>query len=397
MPSNNNILIAQGGGPTNVINQSLAGIIINEKKNKSKIFGSVNGVRGIINNNFIALNSILSNEITMLRNTPGAALGSTRDKPDQKYCEEIYHVLKKKKISKFYYIGGNDSSDSLRIISQYSREKGYTLQCIHVPKTIDNDLVLNDHTPGFGSAAKYVAQLFSGINFDVRSLPGVYIGIVMGRHAGFLTASSSLLRNKSSDGPHIIFIPEFSFNIKDFVHSIKKVFDKYGRCIVAVSEGIKNTNNILYTKKIQSSNQYDDHGNIQLSGSGILGDFLANEVKSKLKISRVRADTLGYSQRCFLGSASEVDQEEAFEIGLKAVNFSNTYKDSFSIGIEERNYFSKKYKPKFIVNKLIDIAGKTKIMPTKFYNSKKFDVTGDFLKYCKPLIGQKFPKTISII
>ena len=201
MSSNNNILIAQGGGPTNVINQSLAGIIINEKKKKSKIFGSINGVNGIINNNFIILNNIFSKEITTLRSTPGAALGSTRDKPDQKYCEEIYHVLKKKRINKFYYIGGNDSSDSLRIISQYSRQKGYNLQCIHVPKTIDNDLVYNDHTPGFGSAAKYVAQLFSGINFDVRSLPGVYIGVVMGRHAGFLTASSSLLRNKGNRGP----------------------------------------------------------------------------------------------------------------------------------------------------------------------------------------------------
>ena len=120
----------------------------------------------------------------LISNTPGAALGSTRDKPDQKYCEEIYYVLKKR-INKFYYIGGNDSSDSLRIISEFSTEKGYNLQCIHVPKTIDNDLVFNDHTPGFGSAAKYVAQLFSGINFDVRSLPGVYIGVVMGRHAGF--------------------------------------------------------------------------------------------------------------------------------------------------------------------------------------------------------------------
>ena len=397
MPSNNNILIAQGGGPTNVINQSLAGIIINEKKNKSKIFGSLNGVSGIINNNFITLNSIPSDEITKLRNTPGAALGSTRDKPDQKYCKEIYYVLKKNKINKFYYIGGNDSSDSLRIISEFSREKGYSLQCIHVPKTIDNDLVLNDHTPGFGSAAKYVAQLFSGINFDVKSLPGVYIGVVMGRHAGFLTASSSILRKKSSDGPHIILIPEFSFNIEDFVSSIKSIFNKYGRCIVAVSEGIKNKNNILYTKKIQSSNEYDDHGNIQLSGSGMLGDFLANEVKNKLKISRVRADTLGYSQRCFLGSASEIDQKEAFEIGLKAVFFSNTYKNSFSIGLEERKLFSKKYKPKFIVNKLIDIAGKTKIMPTRFYNFKKFDVTSDFLNYCRPLIGKKFPKTTSII
>ena len=397
MPSNNNILIAQGGGPTNVINQSLAGIIINEKKNKSKIFGSVNGVNGIINNKFITLNSISPNEITKLRNTPGAALGSTRDKPDQEYCKEICHVLKKKKINKFYYIGGNDSSDSLRIISKYSIEKGYNLQCIHVPKTIDNDLVLNDHTPGFGSAAKYVAQLFSGINFDVRSLPGVYIGVVMGRHAGFLTASSSLLRKKRSDGPHLIFIPEISFNIKDFVNNIKSVFNKYGRCIVAVSEGIKDTNNILYTKKIQTSNEYDDHGNIQLSGSGMLGDYLANEVKNKLKISRVRADTLGYSQRCFLGSTSEIDQKEAFEIGLRAVSFSKTHKDSFSIGIQERNFFSKKYHSKFIVNKLIDIAGKTKVMPTRFYNFKKYDVTKEFFNYCKPLIGKKFPNTTSII
>ncbi len=397
MSSNNNILIAQGGGPTNVINQSLAGIIINEKKKKSKIFGSINGVNGIINNNFITLNNILSKEITKLRNTPGAALGSTRDKPDQKYCEEIYHVLKKKRINKFYYIGGNDSSDSLRIISKYARQKGYSLQCIHVPKTIDNDLVYNDHTPGFGSAAKYVAQLFSGINFDVRSLPGVYIGVVMGRHAGFLTASSSLLRSKGSDGPHLIFIPEFSFNIKEFINNINSVFNKYGRCIVAVSEGIKDKNNILYSKKIKSSNEYDDHGNIQLSGSGMLGDFLANEVKNKLKISRVRADTLGYSQRCFLGSASEIDQKEAFEIGLKAVSFSNMHRNSFSIGIQERKIFSQKYKVKFIVNKLNNIAGKTKIMPAKFYNFKKFDVTNNFLNYCKPLIGKKFPQTASII
>ena len=144
-------------------------------------------------------------------------------------------------------------------------------------------------------------------------------------------------------------------------------------------------------------NEYDEHGNIQLSGSGMLGDFLAQEVKNKLKISRVRADTLGYSQRSFLGSASEIDQKEAFEIGQKAVSFSNTYKNSFSIGIEERKFFSRKYKPKFIVNKLISIAGKTKIMPTKFYNFKKFDVTNDFLNYCRPLIGKKFPKTTSII
>ncbi len=397
MSNNNNILIAQGGGPTNVINQSLAGIIINEKKNDSKVFGSINGVNGIINNNFKILNNISLKEIQLLRNTPGAALGSTRDKPDQKYCEEIYKILKKKKISKFYYIGGNDSSDSLRIISQYSQKMDYNLQCIHVPKTIDNDLVFNDHTPGFGSAAKYVAQLFSGINYDVRSLPGVYIGVVMGRHAGFLTASSSLLRNKNNDGPHLVFVPEFPFEQNEFIENIKLIFNKYGRCIIAVSEGIQDKKKRLFSKKIQKSNEYDDHGNIQLSGSGILGDYLANQVKSNLKISRVRADTLGYSQRCFLGSSSEVDQKEAFYIGLEAVNFSKSFKKSFSIGIKERKDFTKKYQTKIVMNRLEDIAGKTKTMPKSFYNEKTFTVTKSFINYCKPLIGKNFPQTTSII
>ena len=196
MANKNNILIAQGGGPTNVINQSLAGIIINERKKNSNVIGSIYGVNGIINSRFKSLNNFSSEDLKFLRNTPGAALGSTRDKPDAGYLLEIYNILKKKKINKFYYIGGNDSSDSLRIISDFAKKKKYNLQCIHVPKTIDNDLVLNDHTPGFGSAAKYVAQLFSGVNYDVKSLPGVYIGVVMGRHAGFLTASTSLLRKK---------------------------------------------------------------------------------------------------------------------------------------------------------------------------------------------------------
>ena len=201
MISNKNILIAQGGGPTNVINMSLVSIVKEEKKLKSKVLGSLNGVNGIINKKFINLDRISDNDLNVISNTPGAALGSTRDKPDKKYCLEILKILKQKKISKFYYIGGNDSSDSLRIISEHANKINYELQCIHIPKTIDNDLVNNDHTPGFGSAAKYVAQLFSGINYDVKSLPGVYIGIIMGRHAGFLAASSALLKQKKDDGP----------------------------------------------------------------------------------------------------------------------------------------------------------------------------------------------------
>ena len=397
MQSNNNILIAQGGGPTNVINQSLVGIINGEKNKNSNIIGAINGVRGIIDNNFIKLSKFNDVNLKKIQNTPGAALGSTRDKPDEKYCHEILKILNKKKIKRFYYIGGNDSSDSLRIISNYVREKNYSTQCIHIPKTIDNDLVKNDHTPGFGSAAKYVAQLFSGINYDVRSLPGVYLGIVMGRHAGFLTAASSLLRKLSSDGPHLIFLPEYSFKIKDFLEQVKKIYDKYGRCIIAVSEGIQDNKGNLISKKIIQNNEYDAHGNIQLSGSGALGDYLSNILKTKLKIKRVRADTLGYAQRSFLGAVSEVDQKEAYNIGLMATKFSIKTSSPFSVAIKERERFDAKYNIKIIMNKLEDVAGKTKVMKKEFYDTKTFNVTKKFRDYCLPIIGKDILDTLSII
>ena len=397
MQSNNNILIAQGGGPTNVINQSLVGIINGEKNKNSNIIGAINGVRGIIDNNFIKLSKFNDVNLKKIQNTPGAALGSTRDKPDEKYCHEILKILNKKKIKRFYYIGGNDSSDSLRIISNYVKEKNYNTQCIHIPKTIDNDLVKNDHTPGFGSAAKYVAQLFSGINYDVRSLPGVYLGIVMGRHAGFLTAASSLLRKLNSDGPHLIFLPEYSFKIKVFLEQVKRIYDKYGRCIIAVSEGIQDNKGNLISKKIIQNNEYDAHGNIQLSGSGALGDYLSNILKTKLKIKRVRADTLGYAQRSFLGAVSEVDQKEAYNIGLMATKFAIKTSSPFSVAIKERERFDTKYNTKIIMNKLEDVAGKTKVMKKEFYDTKTFNVTKKFRDYCLPIIGKDILDTISII
>ena len=167
----------------------------------------------------------------------------------KKYCLEILKVLTKKKINKFFYIGGNDSSDSLKIISEKSQQIKNPIQCVHVPKTIDNDLVKNDHTPGFGSAAKYVSLLFSGINFDVKSLPGVYLGIIMGRHAGFLTAATTLLKQRKSDGPNLVFIPEVPFSINKFLTLIDYHYKKNGKCIVAISEGIQDENNKLFLKK----------------------------------------------------------------------------------------------------------------------------------------------------
>ena len=387
------ILIAQGGGPTMVINKSLVGIIEEAKKNNYEIFGSRNGVNGILNSRFVELTKIDKKKLYLVENSPGAALGSTRDKPDENYCKKILGILLKKKINTFFYIGGNDSSDSLRIISEANTD----IQCIHVPKTIDNDLVLNDHTPGFGSAAKYVASVFAGINFDINSLPGVYLGVIMGRHAGFLTASSSLLKRNVNDGPHLIYLPESNFSLDNFLSNVHDIFIRKQKCIVAISEGIKFSNGQLVGEKISKLNEKDAHGNIQLSGSGILGDYLSNQIKVKLGIKRVRADTLGYAQRSFLGCVSDVDQREAKKLGKESVKFSKKHDSSFSMCIQERDKNLNTYEVKIGKNKLIDIGGKTKYMPDYFINKKKNYVSNTFVKYALPLIGKKIPDFGSLL
>ena len=204
------VLIAQGGGPTAVINQSLVGAVMEARKVPSLdgIYGANHGVRGIINEDFIDLTRETTHNLESVGNTPAAALGSTRDKPDAKYCEEILKVLRAHEIHTFFYTGGNDSSDTLRILRDQAQAGGYPLQCVHIPKTIDNDLMINDHTPGYPSAARFVTQAFAGANLDNRALPGVYVAVVMGRHAGFLTAAAALARKYHDDGPHLIYVPE---------------------------------------------------------------------------------------------------------------------------------------------------------------------------------------------
>ena len=190
------ILVAQGGGPTAVINQSLVGVVLEFRRfsNVTRVYGAQHGVRGIVNEDLVDLTQETSHNLEMVAGTPSSALGSTRDKPDAKYCQQIFEVLRAHEIGAFFYIGGNDSSDTVRIVNEQAKEADYELRAIHIPKTIDNDLMENDHCPGFGSAARYVAQAFTGVNLDNRALKGVYIGVVMGRHAGFLTAASALAR-----------------------------------------------------------------------------------------------------------------------------------------------------------------------------------------------------------
>lgn len=383
------ILVAQGGGPTAVINQSLVGVTLEARKFRQveRVYGARHGVRGIINEEFVDLTQETTHNLEMIGNTPSSALGSTRDKPDAKYCHEIFQVLKAHEIEHFFYIGGNDSSDTVRIVSEEARKDGYPLRCIHIPKTIDNDLVGSDHTPGFPSAARFVAQAFAGANLDNAALPGVYVGVVMGRHAGFLTAASALGKKFPDDGPHLIYLPERTFSIENFLRDVKQSYEQHGRCVIAVSEGIHDASGNPMTSLLAKELEHDAHGNIQLSGTGALADLLCEEIKTQLKIKRVRGDTFGYLQRSFIGCVSDVDQREAREVGEKAVQFAMWGERDGSVAIKRTGYYSADYE----LLPLETVAGKTRTMEDVFINDKGTDVTDAFRLYLRPLLGSGMP------
>lgn len=384
------VVVAQGGGPTAVINQSLVGAVLESRKfpQITKVYGAVNGVSGIINEDFLDLTQETTHNLEQVAITPSSALFSTRDKPDNAYCKEIFNVFKAHGVRYFFYIGGNDSADTVRIVNEQAESSGYEFRAIHIPKTIDNDLMMNDHTPGYPSAAKFVAQSFIGLNLDNRALPGVHIGVVMGRNAGFLTAASSIAQKYPDDGPHLIYLPERSFNVDRFLKDVREVYDKYGRCIIAVSEGIQDEDGVPIVTKLLKTNEKDAHGNTQLSGTGALGDLLSQEIKNKLGISRVRSDTLGYLQRSFMGCVSPIDQHEAREVGEKAAQFAIWHNIDGSITIHRTGYYSVDYK----MTDLHNVAGKTKLMPDHFINANGNNVTDAFKYYLQPLLGCDMPE-----
>lgn len=383
------ILVAQGGGPTAVINQSLVGVVLEARRFHAieRVYGARHGVRGIVNEDLLDLTQETAANLELVANTPSSALGSTRDKPDDKYCQEIFEVLRAHDIGHFFYIGGNDSADTVRIVSQAARQAGYPLRCMHIPKTIDNDLVGHDHTPGFPSAARFVAQAFAGANLDNASLPGVYVGVVMGRHAGFLTAASAQGRKFPDDGPHLIYLPERIFTIDQFLADVKGAYERFGRCVVAVSEGIHDASGTPIASLLAKEVERDAHGNVQLSGTGALADLLCEEIKSKLKIKRVRGDTFGYLQRSFMGCVSDVDQREAREVGEKAVQFAMRGSFDGSVALRRIGDYAVDYE----LLALEDVAGKTRVMDDAFISASGTNVTDAFGHYLRPLLGSGMP------
>lgn len=379
------VVVAQGGGPTAVINQSLVGVVLESRKfpQVTSVYGATNGVRGIINEDFVDLTQETTNNLEQVAVTPSSALFSTRDKPDKKYCQEIFRVLKAHDVRYFFYIGGNDSADTVHIVNEQAEIANYDFRAIHIPKTIDNDLVINDHTPGYGSAARFVTQAFIGANLDNRALPGVYIAIIMGRHAGFLTAASSVARKYPDDGPHLVYLPERPFDTEKFLGDVKAVYDRFGRCVIAASEGIQDAQGTPILMKSMEALEKDAHGNVQLSGTGALGDLLGELVRKKLNIKRVRSDTFGYLQRSFFGCVSDVDQHEAREVGEKAAQFAIWHNQDGSITIQRTGEYSVDYR----LVPLSEVAGKTRHMPDEFINEAGNNVTDAFRYYCRPLLG----------
>lgn len=375
------IVIAQGGGPTAVINQTLAGAALEARKAGMTVLGSLHGVRGIRDNRYVDLTSIPEAQLMAIAGTPSAALGSTRDRPDEAYCEVVLKGLKTVGADAFVYIGGNDTAGTQAILADAA---GGAMTFVHAPKTIDNDLEENDHTPGFISAGAFVAGAFLSIDLDFRALPGIYVGIVMGRHAGFLTAAASAWRIDEEAGPHLLYVPERAFDRERFIDDVKRTVDGHKRCVIAVSEGVSTADGRALVESLVPPDKIerDEHGNLQLSGTDLasaFGRMLAEGLPGK----RIRVDTFGFMPRGNIATISAVDQKEAFEAGAFAVRAISEGSASVALQFDGQRTIMKKV-PLGIV------AGKTRLMPDNFLHLEENKLSETGIAYLQRLLPQKF-------
>ena len=398
-----NACVGQSGGPSAVINQSVVGVIEEARRHKGKeiksLLGAVHGTKGIMGEKFIELLRIPQSKLDKIAATPSAALGSVRHKPKDEDCAAMLEIFKKRDIRYFFYIGGDDSAKAAHIIQTMAQKSGYEMVVVHVPKTIDNNLMESDHAPGFGSAARFVANAMRGDELDNRSLPGVKVDIIMGRDAGWLTAASMLARVNEGDGPHLIYLPEAPFTPEKFLDDVKRVYAEHKRAVVCVSEGIRTpegrlwaeiAGNRLYdglkddAKNLLGKPKKDAFGHFQLSGTGVLADFLTGLISNNTDISRVRGDTFGYLQRSFPGFASKIDQREARAVGRAAVKWACQGRVG-SVAIRRRP--SKAYKSFLDIVDLKLVAGLNREVPKEFICPGGNDICPSFRDYCLPLVG----------
>ena len=388
-----NALYAQSGGVTAVINATAGALILEARKNKNigKVFAAENGILGVLREELIDTSKESLSSIESLSYRPGGVFGSCRFKLkdleiSEKEYERLIEVFKAHNIGYFFYNGGNDSADTAFKVSQIGKKLNYPIQCIAIPKTVDNDLVLTDCCPGFGSAAKYIATSTMEASLDVQSMSEtstkVFILEVMGRHAGWMAASSALARTSNEDAPHIILLPEVTFNQKDFLALVKQVVAKHGYCVVVVSEGVKNSKG----KFLAESDRRDAFGHSQLGG---IAPFISELINNKLKIKNHWA-VADYLQRSARHIASKVDLEQAQAVGSFAIKYALAGMNGVMPIIVRSK--GPKYKWSIEAAPLSKIANLEKKLPKSFISKNGMNVTQKAIDYLMPLIqGESHP------
>ncbi len=385
-----NVIVGQSGGPTAVINASLYGVVyeaLMQKEQIGTVYGMINGIEGFLADTIMNMNSVeQSGELELIKTTPGSFLGSCRYKLPEDLKDDVYPLLFKKfeeySIGYFFYIGGNDSMDTVSKLSRYAAISGSEICFIGIPKTIDNDLVLTDHTPGFGSAAKYVASTVREIAIDASvydNKKSVTIVEIMGRHAGWLTAASVLARKFENDNPVLIYLPESAFNTDTFIEDVKKALEHTSNLVVCVSEGI-NDGNGTFICELASDVGVDTFGHKMLTGSG---KYLENLVKEKLGV-KVRSIELNVNQRCSSSMISATDQEEAIQAGISGVHFALDGITGKMIAFHRTE--GADYSINYVPEDVNLICNQEKTVPPEWITGNGSDIGHAFIDYALPLI-----------
>ena len=389
-----NIFYAQSGGVTPVINATAAGLIDSLSKNKSffgKLFIGKNGIAGALNEELIDVSKESARELKKLLHTPGGAFGSCRIKlkdpvKNKKEFQRILDVFKAHNIGYFFYNGGGDSQDTTLKIANYCKERNYDINCIGLPKTIDNDLPVTDNCPGFGSVAKYIAISTHEASLDVASMASsstkVFLLEVMGRHAGWLAASAGIIKKANNTPPHIILLPEVTFNLKKFLSEVKKTVSNNGYCVIVASEGIRDNKNNF----IAASDTKDSFGHAHLGG---VAPKLSKIITNKLNY-KVHWAVSDYLQRAARHIASDVDVKQAYAIGYKSLNYAKAKISGVMLTINKRN--TAKYKWDIGYTKLENVANVEKVLPKSYISKNGFGITSKCKNYIKNLVqGENYP------
>ncbi len=385
-----NVIVGQSGGPTAVINASLYGVVyeaLNREDSFGTVYGMINGIEGFLADHYMDMKPLeFSGELELIKTTPGSYLGSCRYKLPEDLTDSVYPLLFKKlealNIGYFFYIGGNDSMDTVSKLSRYATQINSDIRVIGVPKTIDNDLVETDHTPGFGSAAKYIASTVREIAIDASvydNKKSVTIVEIMGRHAGWLTAASALARKFEGDNPVLIYLPETNFDQDHFIEKVRISLETTSNLVVCISEGIHDKNG-TFICELASDVGVDAFGHKMLTGSG---KYLENLVKERLGV-KVRSVELNVCQRCSSAMLSKTDQKEAIASGAFAVKSAFEGETGKMISFKRRE--GSEYILDYVTADVNIICNKEKPVPSEWINADGTDVTEEFIAYAKPLI-----------